>query len=693
MNQEENKGIPQSTPASDAAPAPGHRVITFITQTPEGERQVFRLHKQRVVVGSVVSADVRLNGIGVSPIHAVLELDEKGGGTIYDLASETGVYVNGMNSVTQKIKSGDKIKIGGFELNFNVDELADIARRERSRETTEGRKLFLNPGEDLAPLLLEDERQVQQIFDYRPAQKRALEVVMSWHGTILDVEHFVDQKSVTIGPSRKCDFGIPGILGASGFTFVSHSRESFDLHLDPKMQGVLQRNGKIETLQEIRSSSTGVAAVPFRTDDFAKITVGEIDFYLSFTAAPPRLKVGRLVERDPLLIKIVATSAILSAAVIGTLANINVPPSLEAEKIPDRLATILYQPEKYQPKPHEYTPPQKPEPVKQEVKPVVKVVPKPKEPTPQKTVKIEIKPHLQEPKPVPKEMMVPQKPAVKPAPIKIVNAKAGGPSHSQSAAKEGEGAKAKGAEGSRGAKSATPDQTHQTAAMRPSAQGGQGRGGGSSQVQDEGNVDFLKSATGKIENILGNAGANLGKGGEKLKGFGGFTTQGNGGLALEGGGNGGGGTADTTLGGLGNKGRGGGRVGTGLGAAGSGSGIIGGLARVAIHTGGPEEAVVMGAIDADAVEAALLAHRDEFRLCYEKEINAENPNLAGRVGTTFVIGTTGRVTQAGVESTSLKNANTERCILAVIKRIDFPIPRGAGVVQVSYPFKFSPVGH
>jgi hypothetical protein len=128
-----------------------------------------------------------------------------------------------------------------------------------------------------------------------------------------------------------------------------------------------------------------------------------------------------------------------------------------------------------------------------------------------------------------------------------------------------------------------------------------------------------------------------------------------------------------------------------LGAAGNGTGIVGGQARVAIRSGGTEETVVMGTIDADAVEAALLAHKDEFRLCYEREINAENPTLAGRVSTTFVIGSGGRVTEAGVESTTIHNANVERCVLAVIKRIDFPAPRGGGVVQVSYPFKYSPV--
>lgn len=209
-----------------------------------------------------------------------------------------------------------------------------------------------------------------------------------------------------------------------------------------------------------------------------------------------------------------------------------------------------------------------------------------------------------------------------------------------------------------------------------------------SQVADQGNVDLLKGAVSQIENILGASSEKLGKSGSKLKGFGGFDTQGNGGLALSGNAAGGGGDA-AGLGGLGKQGRGGGRVGTGLGAAGSGSGIVGGRSRVELRKGGPEETVVMGAIDASAIEAALLAHKDEFRNCYEREINAENPNQSGRVGTSFTIGASGRVMDAGVVSSTLKNANTERCILNVIRRIQFPIPRGAGLVEVKYPFKFS----
>ena len=129
-----------------------------------------------------------------------------------------------------------------------------------------------------------------------------------------------------------------------------------------------------------------------------------------------------------------------------------------------------------------------------------------------------------------------------------------------------------------------------------------------------------------------------------------------------------------------------------MGAAGNGSGIAGGKTRVVIQSGGPEETVVMGTIDADAVDAAMMAHRDEFRLCYEREINAEQPKIAGSVITSFVIGSSGKVDQDGVESSTLGSPNVERCVLSVIKRIQFPIPRGGGIVQVRYPFKFNAVG-
>ncbi len=641
--------------------------------------KVFKIHKERIVLGSVESADVRLQSEGISPLHAILEISkEDGSGTLYDLGSETGVCVNGKKIITEKIVPGDEITIGAHVLKFTLEKSDQFSPREKIK-VSEGRKLFMTPGEDLKPLLLEEEHEIENIFDYRPTSKTALQVVMSWHGSILDVEHFVDQKEITLGSTRGCDFAIPSWFSEPKFPLVTQSAGEYFLKVDPQMRGVMQKKGKLQKIEEL-----GSGQIPLLEEDFVKIHLKGIDFYLNFTPAPPRLKRRKLIERDPFLIKVIFSSMLLTAFFIIALLNAKVPQNLEAEKIPDRIATVLYQPEKF--------PVQIKEKSESEIakeKQVAKSKAEKLKPTPKKIVKLELQPKANPPKVVPKEMLVGIKPDKASSTVTVKKAAS---KHKESEAKEGQGARAKGPEGKRGSPKAPPGKIPQVTAKRPSPQGGQGRGSGHSQVKDEGNLDVLKGASSKILDLLGNSGAQLGKGGgSQLQGFGGFTTQGEGGLALSGGGKGGGGNA-ASLGGLANSGRGGGKVGTGLGAAGSGSGIIGGKTRVEIRSGGPEETVIMGVIDRDAIEAAILAHRDEFILCYEKEINAENPNLAGQVVPSFVIGSSGRVTQAGVSSSTIKNSNVERCVLGVLKRIQFPIPVGAGVVQVTYPFKYRPVG-
>lgn len=627
--------------------------------------QTIRLDKERIVIGSVVSADVRLTGDGVAPIHAVIELI-KGNVTIYDLASDTGVFINGNRIVMHPLKNDDEINVGFHKLKFNLEDLQKFSGKTRAQT--------LNPGEDMAPLLLADEAKVEEIFDYRPSQKQAIEVIMSWVGTIMDVQHFVDRPAITLGTTQSADFGIPPLLSEGKTTLVRQTADGFQLELVAGMKAVVQKQGE---LKKIVPPQGETLTSNFGKDDFVKVSVGDIDFYLSFTAAPPRLKPGRLFEKDALFFKIFASSAVLTIAIITALMTAHVNQALDAEQLPDRIATILYSPEKYayHPEQKSVVTPEAPQP------PVAKVQ------TPPPPVKLNITPSPQNSnKPIPKQIAVGQTNNSKATQGNKNQKKAS--NKSQKVAKEGAGNRAKGTEGSRGAKNAAAAKEKQTAALRPSPNGGKGPGGSRSQVGDEGNVDFLKSASGHIQDLLGSSSAKLGKGGEKLKGFGGFSTLGNGGLALSGDGKGGGGTADS-LGGLTNHGNGGGRVGTGKGAAGNGSGIVGGATRVSIRTGGPEETVIMGAIDESAVEAAILSHKDEFRLCYEREINAEHPGVAGRIATNFVIGATGKVSAAGILETTLGSPNTERCVLTVIKRIHFPVPMGGGTVEVRYPFKFN----
>jgi outer membrane biosynthesis protein TonB len=91
---------------------------------------------------------------------------------------------------------------------------------------------------------------------------------------------------------------------------------------------------------------------------------------------------------------------------------------------------------------------------------------------------------------------------------------------------------------------------------------------------------------------------------------------------------------------------------------------------------------------AQAAEKTLVSHMDEFRLCYEKESSAGKPELSGRVVTKFTIGQDGKVTKAGIKSTTLKNQNIEQCLISAIKRIEFQ-KLESGTIEVSYPFDFS----
>ena len=523
--------------APDGAPVRDPRIIVLSLKTQQGREKVFKLHKGRIVIGSVISADVLLTGEGVAPIHAVLEMganDAVGASvaTVYDLASETGVFVNGRKTVTGAIKPGDQITVGHHNLKFSLEDVATTqAPQGRVRETG-GRKLYFSPQEDLAPLLLEDERDTSPMFDYRATYKESLEIVMSWYGTILDVRHFTTRRHVTLGHLRDCDFVIPPVLDAKRFRFVTRKNDNYILHVDQRMTGVIQRDGALHGLEDLKGVAMpgkGGYELPMRKSDFAKIRIGEVDFYISFTSAPPRLRTGKSLEKDPLFFKIFTSSMLLTAVTIIALMNTKVPQNIEAEQLPERIATILYQPEKFVQKPKIEAPQPRPKPVVEHKAVEKKPLPvlKPRKAAP-KVTKIDIKPNPNAAKkPVPKVMDTGAKEGKKGN--ALVSKQKASPG-TQNEAKEGEGARAKGKEGRRGQPKAPKGDVPQDKAFRPAPQGGPGRGAGNSQVADEGNVDMLKGASNKIQDILGNSAQQLGKGGEKLKGFGGFTTQGSGGF-------------------------------------------------------------------------------------------------------------------------------------------------------------------
>ena len=74
-----------------------------------------------------------------------------------------------------------------------------------------------------------------------------------------------------------------------------------------------------------------------------------------------------------------------------------------------------------------------------------------------------------------------------------------------------------------------------------------------------------------------------------------------------------------------------------------------------------------------------------MKFCYEQGLQAR-PDLEGRVVTRFLIGPTGAVASATVQSSDLGDGRVESCIANAVRRWTFPQPEGGGIVRVSYPF-------
>lgn len=150
------------------------------------------------------------------------------------------------------------------------------------------------------------------------------------------------------------------------------------------------------------------------------------------------------------------------------------------------------------------------------------------------------------------------------------------------------------------------------------------------------------------------------------------------------------------MGGLGARGNGPGRGGdaVGIGDIGGGGGREPGYAgvelkdrkRIQVATSTNFESG--NGLDRKDIARVLSRNLARFKHCYEKELNA-NPNLEGKVAVEFTIAPSGAVARAGITDSALDNENVEACVVRVLQSLEFPEPKGGGVVVVRYPFVFA----
>lgn len=155
-------------------------------------------------------------------------------------------------------------------------------------------------------------------------------------------------------------------------------------------------------------------------------------------------------------------------------------------------------------------------------------------------------------------------------------------------------------------------------------------------------------------------------------------------------------------GGLGSRGTGPGGGGSSLGIGGLGSGTgrgTGGLGNVDLGGRGkgqykviPGRTITKGCLTQQQVLRVITRVQSQAKYCYERELT-KNPNLSGKITTTFEIGPTGAVTWVRVAESTMGNATVEKCLERVVQRLRFPPCQGGGTAEITYPWIFKSGGN
>ncbi|MCK5883238.1 MAG: AgmX/PglI C-terminal domain-containing protein, partial [Bacteriovoracaceae bacterium] len=99
--------------------------------------------------------------------------------------------------------------------------------------------------------------------------------------------------------------------------------------------------------------------------------------------------------------------------------------------------------------------------------------------------------------------------------------------------------------------------------------------------------------------------------------------------------------------------------------------------------------VVLGSMDPELLRKILREYLPQFKHCYQEELESYSENIKGVVNLDFRIGAAGRVISSSINARRAKfSKKGVGCMNKVLRLIEFPKPKGGGVVDVRQPLNF-----
>ncbi len=99
--------------------------------------------------------------------------------------------------------------------------------------------------------------------------------------------------------------------------------------------------------------------------------------------------------------------------------------------------------------------------------------------------------------------------------------------------------------------------------------------------------------------------------------------------------------------------------------------------------------VVLGSMDPELLRRILREYIPQFRHCYQQELIGQDEKVKGVIDLNFTISATGKVAKFDIRVKDAQfSKKGQNCMGNVLSLIDFPKPKGGGVVDVRQPLNF-----
>jgi TonB family protein len=99
------------------------------------------------------------------------------------------------------------------------------------------------------------------------------------------------------------------------------------------------------------------------------------------------------------------------------------------------------------------------------------------------------------------------------------------------------------------------------------------------------------------------------------------------------------------------------------------------------------KAVIMGSLKRSIIGENIDKYSKDYENCYRTAL-LQSPDIEGKIIVGIVISGKGSVLSAQINRSTTNNEIVEKCVVEVTKKLQFPAPKGGGIVIVNYPFVF-----